>query len=412
MAPVTEAASSFVNASQEELRCSICPSEPRFSNASHLLTHLSSKLHLKHCFELELQAKLDFISAQKLLDYQHWYQTCGIHLALAQRQKIKEQRIKDREIEKEEELERAAQTPIFVKKEYFDEDSGLQPSRSLRSTQRQIAQRSSISFLSPAIGAHSESHGLRSFFDDDFEYQTVIQEDHPEFQEEVKGLGLTFSDSKAGVFTTFKSRPVPVVPLNECWGVQENFLALSASRIIGDKEIADPKEVKLKGKVWPGMRVFDWATPELKAKRLANGGVKKTPQPRPATVRTSRRVNKPSPSQAPATPSPNKGTNSPSFDRINKSSPAESTESTPPYTEHSGFSNQTQQHGSPIEGIQEPALVKRSPSEIEAMHADNERATRPLREDGFLPAASYYDDQSHQQHVQLAPIEYNSSYFG
>ncbi|KAF9879731.1 hypothetical protein CkaCkLH20_02542 [Colletotrichum karsti] len=69
------------------LLCCVCPSTPRFSDVSHLLTHLSSKGHLHILNTTRLTSLADFSALQTITDFDKWYDANGLHQLLAERLK-------------------------------------------------------------------------------------------------------------------------------------------------------------------------------------------------------------------------------------------------------------------------------------------------------------------------------------
>ena len=67
------------------LLCKICPEEPHFSDVSHLLTHVSSKGHLYQCNLAELRSHNDVAFRHRLEAYKEWYEMYQIEHLLAQR---------------------------------------------------------------------------------------------------------------------------------------------------------------------------------------------------------------------------------------------------------------------------------------------------------------------------------------
>lgn len=55
---------------QIPLVCTVCPEAPRFSDVSHLLTHIASKGHLHHETQTKLKAHQDIGAAVKLQSYE------------------------------------------------------------------------------------------------------------------------------------------------------------------------------------------------------------------------------------------------------------------------------------------------------------------------------------------------------
>lgn len=74
------------------LTCFICPSNPHFSDISHLLTHISSKGHLQNKFKMDIDKKDDQGAASKMKQFDSWYQENGIEDLLRARSDAREQK--------------------------------------------------------------------------------------------------------------------------------------------------------------------------------------------------------------------------------------------------------------------------------------------------------------------------------
>ncbi|KAJ4145247.1 hypothetical protein LMH87_004102 [Akanthomyces muscarius] len=72
------------------LICTVCPESPRFSDVSHLLTHIASKGHLHHETQTKLRAHQDLVAAVILQQYELWYAENGIEALLVERLKAKQ----------------------------------------------------------------------------------------------------------------------------------------------------------------------------------------------------------------------------------------------------------------------------------------------------------------------------------
>lgn len=72
------------------LLCSVCPDTPRFSDVSHLLTHIASKGHLHHETQMKLKSHQDLTSSISLQQYEQWYRDNGIEGLLVERMKAKQ----------------------------------------------------------------------------------------------------------------------------------------------------------------------------------------------------------------------------------------------------------------------------------------------------------------------------------
>ena len=72
------------------LLCNICPKHPNFSDISHLLTHVSSKGHLSHYFKAQVRSRQDPRILHQLEVYDRWYDEHHIEKLLSQRMLLKE----------------------------------------------------------------------------------------------------------------------------------------------------------------------------------------------------------------------------------------------------------------------------------------------------------------------------------
>lgn len=78
------------NERQIPLLCTVCPDTPRFSDVSHLLTHIASKGHLHHETQTKLKSHQDLVAAIALQHYEQWYRDYGIETLLVERMKAKQ----------------------------------------------------------------------------------------------------------------------------------------------------------------------------------------------------------------------------------------------------------------------------------------------------------------------------------
>ncbi|KAM6479657.1 hypothetical protein HDV62DRAFT_367609 [Trichoderma sp. SZMC 28011] len=87
---VTAGSSSGSGSKQIPLHCTVCPETPRFSDVSHLLTHIASKGHLHHETQTKLKAHQDVAASVSLQRYEQWYKDNGIEGLLVERMKAKQ----------------------------------------------------------------------------------------------------------------------------------------------------------------------------------------------------------------------------------------------------------------------------------------------------------------------------------
>ena len=72
------------------LLCNVCPKQPKFSDISHLLTHIGSKGHLAHYFKIQVRSRQDETARQTLQAYDDWYDTNQIESLLSERMILKD----------------------------------------------------------------------------------------------------------------------------------------------------------------------------------------------------------------------------------------------------------------------------------------------------------------------------------
>ncbi|KAK2038369.1 hypothetical protein LZ31DRAFT_478966 [Colletotrichum somersetense] len=179
------------------LLCVICPTNPHFSDVSHLLTHLNSKGHLQTFNDVRIRAITDLSAAHAISTYERWYNEHGLEAMLAERLKVKDERSKGTATGKRpgqpasQNLKKKKKLPLIVKRE----------------------PRNDASWTPPPTG------GL-------FEQQAI----------------------------TF-------------YGDQNNSPVSNPNDDAIDWSPDELESARLKGIVWPGMGIFDAATPNQKKKR-------------------------------------------------------------------------------------------------------------------------------------------------
>ncbi|KAA6409107.1 MAG: hypothetical protein FRX48_07451 [Lasallia pustulata] len=72
------------------LLCNICPKDPKFSDISHLLTHVGSKGHLSHYFKLQVRSRQEPAAREQLDAYDRWYQDNDLEKRLSERMVLKD----------------------------------------------------------------------------------------------------------------------------------------------------------------------------------------------------------------------------------------------------------------------------------------------------------------------------------
>ncbi|KAL5117224.1 hypothetical protein ACEQ8H_004913 [Pleosporales sp. CAS-2024a] len=79
-------------ASDIPLHCNICPKRPNFSDVSHLLTHIASKGHLSNYYKVKVRSSHEDASRRIIDAYDRWYADWGVEQLMSQRMNQKDKR--------------------------------------------------------------------------------------------------------------------------------------------------------------------------------------------------------------------------------------------------------------------------------------------------------------------------------
>ncbi|KAH8657557.1 hypothetical protein BGZ60DRAFT_133431 [Tricladium varicosporioides] len=233
------------------LVCSLCPKSPQFSDISHLLTHISSKSHLAAKFKLQIRAQAEPEARDQLECYEFWYSTNNLDGLLSERLAIKEQKkaAKDRKTRQS----GATISPVGTWILYFSFGALISNPLFSKVKKEEPGTESALQrtpfYRAPIPRMHlwpTRASGRASTPGDDewipgsiYETPTATRK-LPNFEKQDHSVAPNMLDPK--LTTPFK----------------------------GDSELAEEKltdSAKLKGIVWPGMNIFDSATPEMKRMR-------------------------------------------------------------------------------------------------------------------------------------------------
>ncbi|KAF1984598.1 hypothetical protein K402DRAFT_405958 [Aulographum hederae CBS 113979] len=226
------------------LHCNICPKKPDFSDVSHLLTHIASKGHLSHYYKIKVRSSTEEDSRRLVDAYDQWYADWNVEDLMSERMSLKEKRrarpkqtvpaSRKPTVPSNVPLRRSPRKPAprqrfgnldprlvegGVKSEHSTPEYGIQSAIPLSSLSRSSLYMPAMPAM-PALNPHSlYRRGPRL-------HRTILQ-DYDAYSDDE-------SDSS-------ESKPFSESTTSEC--------------------------TKLKGIYWPGMDIFDSATPEMKRKR-------------------------------------------------------------------------------------------------------------------------------------------------
>lgn len=74
------------------LECILCPKHPKFSDISHLLTHVASKGHLSNQFKLKVRASTDEAARKLVEDFDNWYLIWNVDMLMHNRLNLKDKK--------------------------------------------------------------------------------------------------------------------------------------------------------------------------------------------------------------------------------------------------------------------------------------------------------------------------------
>ena len=244
------------------LQCIICSKTHEYSDISHLLTHVASKSHLSNYFHAQVRSHQDAEAAQQLRVYDEWYSKNGMEKLLSQRMLQKESR------------KNAKAQPRQKKRATRQE----KPAQSLVRTGRDAFQE-----LEPVIDPYlfndtgERTNGLPMPRTSNVTFKTEFSTSNLEGSRDARPMDPHVGSLHSpGRFWNgschLEEQPIgiysdePSYEEMDCLGGPKVGSADPTDGYQGEPEKADI--TKLKGIIWPGMDLFDAASPE--AKRMRN----------------------------------------------------------------------------------------------------------------------------------------------
>ncbi|KAJ5612899.1 hypothetical protein N7510_006093 [Penicillium lagena] len=253
------------------LQCIICPTQPNFSDKSHLLTHAASKAHLSHYFKLQVRSQNESEAVETLNRYDEWFRDNSLAKLLSDRMTFKEAR----------------------KRKSLGNET---PSAQAPSTKKQLLRAPQVApsppktaplpdFLDPRLAApcKGEPDTDQSILVPVIDTLTTDPVRDPTRHKVSKPNPLTQDDGNGSADKTTPAVPVtPKRPRNK--KVAKRLLLTKEDScgtfvdhpepvddIDSDKERSD-EMTRLKGVLWPGMDLFDSATKQMRRMRNQKKG--------------------------------------------------------------------------------------------------------------------------------------------
>ncbi|KAL5336064.1 hypothetical protein BJX70DRAFT_410096 [Aspergillus crustosus] len=246
------------------LLCNICPKHPKFSDVSHLLTHVASKAHLSHYFKLQVRSHQEPQAEALLDDYNQWYKANNLAKLLSDRMSSKDSRRRKSQgkyalPDTTEHTERAVGykiTPLSTCNPHSTLPDYIDPRLSdpfINSSTGTEYTRAPIVSPQDHLDEHVPEQWKRESEDDSGDEQPSLVHATSCWPNAFRQRDSHATPSLVGPFVYD-----PFVDDND------SFVYPNASEV--DKERVD-EIARLKGVLWPGMDIFDSATEQMKRKR-------------------------------------------------------------------------------------------------------------------------------------------------
>ncbi|KAJ5757664.1 uncharacterized protein N7511_006358 [Penicillium nucicola] len=250
------------------LQCIICPGQPRFCDSSHLLTHVGSKAHLSHSFNLTVRSHDETEASELLEEYELWSKENDIPRQLAERMSNKQARNKKRNSD-----DNINEPP---KKRASDASVSTLPANSISEC---IDPRLTDPFF---VEPEDTKHAVFTPINTPKGSNTIAMSAQSSTGPFLRS-GRSSNDWQSMSTSLLENSDYPALPMTPtqprnrrkpevAWtsiGDTSEHLVESLPHTSGgvvDKARAD-EIARLKGVLWPGMDIFDSATLKMKLKR-------------------------------------------------------------------------------------------------------------------------------------------------
>lgn len=245
------------------LSCQICPKQPTFSDVSHMLTHVGSKGHLSHYFKAQVRSRQEPSMREQLIAYDAWYKENHVEKLLSRRMVLRDSKQQD---------PRRKVDPSKIEDSYNDSAIFTANVPQNQVKEEAIDPRLSRHLFVPSIpdleasgpypypSALTHSPWVQDEYEASGQYGRLVQ------------LGLTFlapleeSDDEP-LILGYTRRCTDIIHAPST--MVESRSSPSSSLTMFERpppKVLEP--IKLKGVIWPGMQIFDAASPE--AQRMRN----------------------------------------------------------------------------------------------------------------------------------------------
>ncbi|KAJ4984464.1 hypothetical protein SVAN01_10016 [Stagonosporopsis vannaccii] len=234
------------------LLCTICPKKPNFSDVSHLLTHIASKGHLSHYYKVKVRSTHEDASRHVIDTYDRWYAEWNVEELMSDRMNQKDKRrTRARPAAAHSTSASRIEAPIPRSTRSAAVGGLLDP----RLSEQQVIKVESDSATPTPIP--QPGHMLRHrTFAHHLQYWPV----------ESHASSRSFTNPDYETSSEY-SDPSERPRRHYQYAADDTCAIEDETAEAADDTMAVSESTKLKGVYWPGMDIFDSATPEMRRKR-------------------------------------------------------------------------------------------------------------------------------------------------
>ncbi|KAL6708672.1 hypothetical protein ACN47E_002368 [Coniothyrium glycines] len=231
------------------LHCNICPKKPDFSDVSHLLTHIASKGHLSNYYKVKVRSSNEEDSRRLIEAYDRWYSEWGVEELMSERMSQKDRRRTRARPSARSATTSKIEAPVPRPARRTAVGNLLDP-RLIEQHQPIKLERS----LSPSPTAQPIGPVLR--------HRNIYAPQLQYWSADSRASSRSYTNADYETSSEYSD------PSER---QRYRHVAEVSCTIEEDPAVHDPMAVsestKLKGVYWPGMDIFDSATPEMRRKR-------------------------------------------------------------------------------------------------------------------------------------------------
>jgi hypothetical protein len=266
------------------LHCDICPKKPNFSDVSHLLTHIASKGHLSNYYKVKVRSGSEEASRRLIDAYDRWYAEWSVEDLMSERMSQKDKRRTRARPAGTSSLSLSLSLHPSPRKTFANSDFAAatrvsQPAPKIEApAPRSMRPRAAVSnLLDPRLSEHHMTIKVEHSM-------TPTPPPHPGPVLRQRAIPSRMQYWPVGSRSTSQSYTNPDYETSSEYSEpcvrrpRYPYNTEDSCAVVDDDDVMDEPVntldptaasecTKLKGVYWPGMDLFDSATPEMRRKR-------------------------------------------------------------------------------------------------------------------------------------------------